>query len=45
VVGANAVVDLNPFDVVIQRGTNRAWITRGTEPGMLAAISIDAEPI
>jgi mannose-6-phosphate isomerase-like protein (cupin superfamily) len=37
-------VDLEPHDVVIQRGTNHAWINRGAEPALLAAILIDAEP-
>ena len=37
-------VDLAPHDVVIQRGTNHAWINRGTEPALLAAVLIDAEP-
>ena len=36
-------VDLKPFDVVIQRGTNHAWINRGSTPALLAAILIDAE--
>ncbi len=35
--------DLEPFDVVIQRGTNHAWINRGPEPALLAAVLIDAE--
>lgn len=38
-------VDLKPFDVVIQRGTNHAWINKGSKPALLAAILIDAEPI
>jgi quercetin dioxygenase-like cupin family protein len=38
-------VELGPFDVVIQRGTNHAWINRGTEPALLAAILVDAEPM
>ena len=38
-------VDLKPFDVVIQRGTNHAWINRGTTPALLAAILIDADPL
>jgi mannose-6-phosphate isomerase-like protein (cupin superfamily) len=37
-------VDLKPFDVVIQRGTNHAWISKGDESALLAAILIDAEP-
>lgn len=38
-------VDLKPFDVVIQRGTNHAWINKGSKPALLVAILIDAEPI
>ena len=38
-------VELKPFDVVIQRGTNHAWINKGTKPALLAAILIDAEPL
>lgn len=37
-------VDLEPFDVVIQRGTNHGWISKGSEPALLAAILVDAEP-
>jgi hypothetical protein len=36
-------VNLKPFDVVIQRGTNHAWINRGSAPALLAGILIDAE--
>lgn len=32
-------VDLKPFDVVIQRGTNHAWINRGAEPALLGPIN------
>lgn len=38
-------VDLKPFDVVIQRGTNHAWINTGSKPALLVAVLIDAEPI
>lgn len=38
-------VELEPHDVVIQRGTNHAWINRGTAPALLAAILVDAEPL
>lgn len=38
-------VHLKPFDVVIQRGTNHAWVNRGTEKALLAAVLIDAEPV
>lgn len=37
-------VELKPFDVVIQRGTNHAWINKGGETALLAAVLIDAEP-
>ncbi len=35
--------DLGPFDVVVQRGTNHAWINRGKEPTLLCAVLIDAD--
>lgn len=38
-------VDLKPFDVVIQRGTNHAWINKGSKPALLVAVLIDAESI
>jgi len=38
-------VDMKPFDVVVQRGTNHAWSNRGTEPAVLAGVLIDAEPV
>lgn len=37
-------VTLRAGDVVIQRGTNHAWINRGTEPCRLAVVLIDALP-
>lgn len=33
---------LEPFDVVIQRGTNHAWINLGDEPALLMGVLIDA---
>jgi mannose-6-phosphate isomerase-like protein (cupin superfamily) len=33
---------LKPFDVVIQRGTNHAWVNHGKEPALLAVVLIDA---
>jgi len=36
-------VDLKPFDVVIQRGTNHAWINKGTETAELVGILVDAK--
>jgi len=38
-------VELKPFDVVIQRGTNHAWINKGSTPALLVSVLIDAEPI
>lgn len=34
--------DLKPFDVVVQRGTNHAWVNRGTEDAVLMAVLIDS---
>ena len=36
-------VDIKPFDVVIQRGTNHAWVNNGTEPALLIAVLIDSD--
>ena len=36
-------VDLKPFDVVVQRGTNHAWVSNGTEPALLIAVLIDSD--
>ena len=38
-------VDLEPFDVVVQRGTNHAWVNHGEETALLVAVLIDAEPL
>ncbi len=35
--------DLKPFDVVVQRATNHAWINKGKEPALLVAVLIDAD--
>ncbi|WP_017773322.1 cupin domain-containing protein [Paraburkholderia kururiensis] len=37
--------DLKPFDVVIQRGTNHAWVNRGTEEALLMAVLVDAKGV
>ena len=36
-------VDLKPFDVVVQRGTNHAWVCKGEEPALFIAVLIDTE--
>ncbi len=33
--------DLKPFDVVVQRGTNHAWVNRGTGDALLMAVLVD----
>ncbi|MDA1101120.1 MAG: cupin domain-containing protein [Proteobacteria bacterium] len=38
-------VEMEPMDVVVQRGTNHAWINHGEEPAVLAGILIDADPV
>ena len=35
-------VRLEPHDVVVQRGTNHAWVNNGTEPALLIAVLIDS---
>ena len=36
-------VRINPFDVIVQRGTNHAWVNNGSEPALLIAVLIDSE--
>ena len=36
-------VKLEPFDVVVQRGTNHAWVNNGNEPALLVAVLIDSK--
>lgn len=38
-------VDLKPFDVVVQRGTNHAWVNKGKEPALIAAVLVDAKEL
>jgi uncharacterized cupin superfamily protein len=38
-------VDLKPFDVVVQRGTNHAWVNRGKEVARAAFVLLDAKPL
>ncbi|TFZ34292.1 cupin domain-containing protein [Pseudomonas syringae] len=39
----DAEVDMNPFDVVIQRGTNHGWVNRGEVDALLMAVLVDAK--
>jgi mannose-6-phosphate isomerase-like protein (cupin superfamily) len=36
-------VTLQPHDVVVQRGTNHAWVNNGTDPALLIAVLIDSD--
>lgn len=36
-------VHLKPGDVVIQRGTNHAWVNRGDQPCRIAVVLVDAK--
>ena len=36
-------VDLKPFDVVVQRGTNHAWVNNGSETALFIAVLIDSD--
>jgi uncharacterized cupin superfamily protein len=36
-------VDMKPFDVVIQRGTNHSWVNRGEVDALLMAVLVDAK--
>jgi quercetin dioxygenase-like cupin family protein len=38
-------VNMKPFDVLIQRGTNHGWVNYGDEPALLVAVLVDAEPL
>jgi len=38
-------IDLEPFDVVVQRGTNHAWVNNGMEPALLIAVLVDSKII
>jgi len=38
-------IDLEPFDVVVQRGTNHAWVNNGTDPALLIAVLVDSKII
>jgi hypothetical protein len=38
-------VQMKPFDVLIQRGTNHGWVNYGEEPALLMAVLVDADPL
>src|SRR2546426_8333552 len=41
----DSTVKLKAGDVLVQRGTNHAWINRGAEPARVAFILVDAKPL
>ena len=38
-------VAMEPFDVLIQRGTNHGWANYGEESALLVAVLVDADPL
>jgi quercetin dioxygenase-like cupin family protein len=38
-------VKLRAGDIMVQRGTNHAWVNRGKEPARLAIVLLDAKPL
>jgi quercetin dioxygenase-like cupin family protein len=40
-----STVHLKAGDVMVQRGTNHAWVNRGSGPARLAFVLIDARPL
>ena len=38
-------VKLRAGDIMVQRGTNHAWINRGKEPARLAIVLLEAKPL
>jgi naringenin degradation protein FdeH len=41
----DSAVRLKAGDVVVQRGTNHAWVNAGTEPARVAFVLVDARPL
>lgn len=41
----DSTVKLKAGDVMVQRGTNHAWVNRGTEVARVAFVLIDAKPL
>ncbi|HMG59664.1 MAG TPA: cupin domain-containing protein [Burkholderiales bacterium] len=41
----DSTIKLKAGDVLVQRGTNHAWINHGTEPARVAFILVDAKPL
>ncbi|MGH6672749.1 MAG: cupin domain-containing protein [Xanthobacteraceae bacterium] len=41
----DSTVKLRAGDVMVQRGTNHAWVNRGSAPARLAIVLLDAKPL
>jgi len=41
----DSTVTISAGDIMVQRGTNHAWVNRGTEPALVAFVLIDAQPL
>ena len=41
----DSTVTLHAGDVMVQRGTNHAWVNRGSKPARLAIVLLDAKPL
>jgi quercetin dioxygenase-like cupin family protein len=41
----DSTVKLSAGDVMVQRGTNHAWVNRSTEPARVAFVLVDAVPL
>jgi naringenin degradation protein FdeH len=41
----DSTMKLKAGDVMVQRGTNHAWVNRGTAPARLAIVLLDAKPL
>jgi quercetin dioxygenase-like cupin family protein len=41
----DSTVTLRAGDVMVQRGTNHAWVNRAAAPARLAIVLLDAEPL
>jgi quercetin dioxygenase-like cupin family protein len=41
----DSTVSLSAGDVMVQRGTNHAWVNRGSETARLAFVLVDAKPL
>jgi len=41
----DSTVKLRAGDIMVQRGTNHAWVNRGKEPARLAIVLLDAKPL